>query len=72
MSTPTPRTDDIAGSLIDAEEVVPADFARELERELATERARLDWVFRNCKVTSDGYPVHDREDLGVAMKEDAK
>jgi hypothetical protein len=42
------------------------------DAELATERARLDWVFRNCKVTSDGYPVHDREDLGVAMKEDAK
>ena len=42
MSTPTPRTDDIAGSLIDAEEVVPADFARKLERELTAERARLD------------------------------
>ena len=41
MSTPTPRTDDIAGSLIDAEEVVPADFARTLERELATERDQL-------------------------------
>ena len=72
MSTPTPRTDDIAGCLIDSEEVVPADFARTLERELATERARLDWVFRNCKVIADGYAIHDREDLGVAMKEDAK
>ena len=80
MSTPTPRTDDIAGCLIDSEEVVPADFARELERELATERARLDWVFQNCKVEAndyttgnrDVYYVHDREDLGVAMKEDAK
>ena len=40
--------------------------------ELATERARLDWVFHNCKVTSDDFTVHDREDLGVAMKEDAK
>lgn len=27
MSTPTPRTDEEAGSLIDAEEVVPADLA---------------------------------------------
>lgn len=72
MSTPTPRTDDIAGSLIDAEEVVPADFARKLERELTAERARLDWVFHNCKVTSDDFTVHDREDLGVAMKEGAK
>ena len=40
--------------------------------ELDTERARLDWVFHNCKVTSDDFTVHDREDLGVAMKEDAK
>ena len=44
IRTPTPRTDEEAGSLIDAEEVVPADFARELERELSTERARLDWL----------------------------
>ena len=51
-----------------------------LNAELATERARLDWVFRNCKVTADDfttgnrdvYAIHDREDLGVAMKEDAK
>ena len=40
--------------------------------DLAAERARLDWVFHNCKVTSDDFTVHDREDLGVAMKEDAK
>jgi hypothetical protein len=51
-----------------------------LNAELATERARLDWVFRNCKVTADDfttgnrdvYAIHDREDLGVAMKGDAK
>lgn len=50
------------------------DYAaiKDLQRELATERARLDWVFRNCKVIADGYAIHDREDLGVAMKEDAK
>ena len=40
--------------------------------DLAAERARLDWVFHNCKVTSDDFTVHDREDLGVAMKEHAK
>ena len=51
---------------------VTAGFARTLERELAKERARLDWVFHNCKVTSDDFTVHDREDLGVAMKEGAK
>jgi len=41
MTTSTPRTDANAGCLIDSEEVVPADFSRELERELAAERARL-------------------------------
>ena len=52
----------------------------QLAAELATERARLDWVFGNCKVTADDYTtgnrdvyaIHDREDLGAAMKEDAK
>jgi hypothetical protein len=51
-----------------------------LDAELAAERARLDWVFRNCKVTADDYTtgnrdvyaIHDREDLGAAMKEDAQ
>jgi hypothetical protein len=50
-----------------------------LDAELATERARLDWVFRNCKVEAndyttgnrDVYAIHDREDLGAAMKENA-
>jgi hypothetical protein len=38
MSTPTPRTDAEAGTLIDADEVVPAVFARTLERELHESR----------------------------------
>ena len=50
------------------------------DAELATERGKLDWVFQNCKVEAndyttgnrDVYYVHDREDLGVAMKEGAK
>ena len=54
--------------------------AEKAEANLAAERARLDWVFRNCKVTADDYTtgnrdvyaIHDREDLGAAMKEDAK
>ena len=62
-STPTPRTGDIAGSLIDAEEVVPADFARALERELATEREKvrvLHKALKNiknsiCRIVPDGY-----------------
>ena len=58
------------------------DYAsiKDLQRELAAERGKLDWVFQNCKVEAndystgnrDVYYVHDREDLGVAMKEDAK
>ena len=54
--------------------------AERAEAELAVEQARLDWVFRNCKVTADDYTtgnrdvyaIHDREDLGAAMKGDAK
>ena len=50
------------------------------DAELAAEREKLDWVFQNCKVEAndyttgnlDVYYVHDREDLGVAMKEGAK
>ena len=73
-ATPTPRTDaatypaDCLGKTL----VTNRDLARTLETELAADRARLDWVFHNCKVTSDDFTVHDREDLGVAMKEDAK
>ena len=56
------------------------DLIDEMKAELATERARLDWVFGNCKVEAndyatgnrDVYAIHDREDLGSAMKEDAK
>ena len=50
------------------------DYAaiKDLQRELATERGKLDWIFRNCKVIADGYAIHDREDLGVAMKEASK
>ena len=42
------------------------------DAELAAERARLDWVFRNCKVFAADCTIHDREDLGVAMKEGAR
>ena len=46
-----------------------------IDADLAMERARLDWVFHNCKVTADRYTtgnrdvyaIHDREDLGAAM-----
>ena len=82
MNTPTPRTDAATyrADCLGATLVTNRDLARALETELAAERARLDWVFQNCKVEAndyttgnrDVYYVHDREDLGVAMKEDAK
>ena len=56
------------------------DLIDDLKAELTAERARLDWVFHNCKVTADDYTtgnrdvyaIHDREDLDAAMKEDAQ
>ena len=76
MNTPTPRTDAATypADCLGATLVTNRDLARELERELAAERARLDWVFQNCKVFAADYTItiHDREDVGVAMKEDAK
>ena len=82
MNTPTPRTDAAThpADCLGTELVAHRDLARTLERELATEREKLDWVFQNCKVEAndyttgnlDVYYVHDREDLGVAMKEGAR
>jgi hypothetical protein len=86
MSTPTPRTDAAWAQTFQNEEnygnaaTDMRDECATLERELAAERARLDWVFRNCKVEAndyttgnrDVYAIHDREDLRAAMKEDAK
>jgi hypothetical protein len=83
----TPRTDAAwAKTFIDDDDQCRAgnaatdmrDECAQLERDLAAERARLDWVFGNCKVEAndyttgnrDVYAIHDREDLGAAMKED--
>ena len=49
-----------------------AEAKADCEAELATERARLDWVFHNCKVFAADCTLHDREDLGAALKEGAK
>ena len=75
MTTSTPRTDANAGCLIDAEEVVPADFARTLERELAAERARLD--SGQILLTVSGERVWHcgldlRAAIDAAMKEETK
>ena len=47
MNTPTPRTDAAQFIRHDMTAAVDADFARTLERELAKERARLDWLAQN-------------------------
>jgi chromosome segregation ATPase len=87
------RTDAIYQRACEVEHELRAELVTEREKaeryrlvtlrqdgELDAERARLDWVFRNCKVEADDYTtgnrdvyaIYDREDLGAAMKEDAK
>ena len=49
MSTPTPRTDALyfqRGNWANEDDL--RDLARKLERELAAERARLDWLEGNA------------------------
>ena len=72
MSTPTPRTDDIAGSLIDAEEVVPADFARELERELAAERETSRLLRVAMDARDEGYTQSRRRMSALESEVTAK
>ena len=80
--TPTPRTDEqingkpctrfglLAGmSLRDA--LVPSEFARQLERELAAKNAeadtaRLDWLLQDIELNLF---FADREEIDAAMKE---
>jgi hypothetical protein len=49
LNTPTPRTNAAARLVRSTENgvLVHAEHARTLERELATERARLDYVLKN-------------------------
>jgi hypothetical protein len=76
MSAPTPRTDAeewwTEGSG-DAETVVWADFARTLERELATERAKvrtLHSALQNLADEQNGAPLERRrEEWQEAMDE---
>ena len=85
MSTPTPRTD--AASALTSQHRhddlfgdpefgwVTAGFARTLERELATERARLDWLESNAGVDwqwSDAARTVSRASIDAFMKEGAK
>ena len=63
MSTPTPRTDSEEYPEGEGQSfhVVSADFARTLERELAAERARLDYLLQ-WDVT-----FHDRADIDAEL-----
>jgi hypothetical protein len=82
MSTPTPRTD--AEEYPEGEgqsfQVVSADFARTLERELNAERARLDWLRDNVEeiYSKDQHGIvylsgeNIRDAIDAAMKGDAK
>ena len=85
MTTSTPRTDANAGCLIDSEEVVPADFSRELERELAAERKKvrvLRSALENLRDEQNDAPLERRRrewqlamdtcDLALATTEGAK
>ena len=70
MTTSTPKTDAAQFIQHDMTAVVDADFARELERELAIERARLDWILRLCE-TGVFYRAESRAAIAAAMKEEA-
>jgi hypothetical protein len=66
LSTPTPQTDAAQFIQHDMTAVVSADFARTLERELATERARLDYL------QEWGFDFLTRAAIDAAMKGGAK
>ena len=77
MNTPTPRTDaatypaDCLGKTL----VTHRDCARELERELTAERARLDWLESDAGVdwqwSSSALTIR-RAVIDAAMKEDTQ
>ena len=72
MSTPTPRTDANAGCLIDSEEVVPAEFARELERELAAERETSRLLRVAMDARDEGYTQSHRRMSALESEVTAK
>ena len=72
MTTSTPRTDANAGCLIDSEEVVPADFSRELERELAAERETSRLLRVAMDVRDEGYTQSRRRMSALESEVTAK
>ena len=74
MSTPTPRTDSEEYPEGEGQSfhVVSADFARTLERELAAERARLDWLESPAGMDWQWQAGITRATIDAKMQKDAK
>tara|TARA_R110002126_G_scaffold60415_1_gene157308 strand:- start:1893 stop:2150 length:258 start_codon:yes stop_codon:yes gene_type:complete len=69
MSTPTPRTDDEHFIQHDMNEAVSADFARELERELAAEREKVRTLRDACDQICDEWGInHDANPIGAGQR----
>lgn len=69
MSTPTPRTDSDCFILPDMELVVSADFARKLERQLATEREKVRVLRDACESICDEWGRnHDANPIGAGQR----
>ena len=67
MSTPTPRTDE--ARRIDNGDTHPLlDEMEQMERELAAERARLDWLLLDVVSRFDD-AYYNRATIDVAIKE---
>lgn len=73
--TPTPRTDAIVDQCpqpgqppgIQWPEIVPAEFARELERELATAREALEWARMQLGKHTRPSPIDKALNLAAAL-----
>ena len=73
MNTPTPRTDAVylqRGNWANEEEL--RDLARKLETELATERARLDWLESPAGMDWQWQAGITRATIDAKMQKDAK
>lgn len=69
MSTPTPRTDSDCFILPDMELVVSADFARTLERKLATERQKVRGLTEILEsICEEWGRNHDANPIGAGQR----
>ena len=68
MSTPTPRTDAVIWPYLtfDDTELVPAEHARKLERELAAEREKVQALRLACeRIVAQWDADHDANPIGA-------